>query len=114
MGIKISLKKDRKPVNTKVRICVECGSIRTALNNKGITCLDCGVEKKFNDQSKPKFQKGDLVRILEVGKDSELIYKIKKLKKSADGTQLYLLKSDKSKITLLYNESEESHLEKVN
>ena len=40
--------------------------------------------------------------------------KIKKLKKSEDGTKLYLLKSESSPISLLYYESEDSHLEKVN
>lgn len=114
MGIKISLKKDRNPINTNVRICVECGSINTAINNKGVKCLDCGAGKKFKDQKKPIYKKGDKVRILYDGKDSERIYKIKKLKKSKDGNQLYLLKSDESKITLLYHEDEESHLEKVN
>jgi len=35
------------------------------------------------------------------------------MKKSDDGTLLYLLKSDDSSISLLYYQSEDSHLEKV-
>ena len=115
MGIIKRLTKDRsgKKVNTKVKICVECGSIRTTISKKGIACTDCGAMKKFNNKATPRFKKGDIVRIFEDGKDSELIYEIKKLKKASDGAQLYLLKSEKSKITLLYHESEESHLEKI-
>ena len=113
-NLKKSLKKTDRSVNQKVKICVECGSIRTMLNEKSITCLDCGTKRKFKQSIMlSPFKKGDNVRIIDSEKNSKLIYNIKKMKKSDDGTVLYLLKSDDSAITLLYNESKESHLEKV-
>jgi len=59
------------------------------------------------------FKKGDLVRIIDSEKNSYIIYKIKKMKKSHDGIKLYLLKSTSSKISVLYYESPYSYLEKV-
>jgi transcription antitermination factor NusG len=118
MGLKSSLKKGLKKknrsINKKVRICVECGSIRVVMNEKNIACLDCGVKRKFKKTLEQySIKKGDHVKIIEL-EYSNTIYKIKKLKKSEDGTKLYLLKSESSPISLLYYESEDSHLEKVN
>ena len=118
MGLKTriskGLGKKGKPVNTKVRICVECGSTRTTINQKKIECLDCGATKKFVTKLKhdSRFKKGDLVKIVD-SENSGTIYKIKKLKKSEEGTPLYLLKSDSTDISLLYYESADSHLEKT-
>jgi len=97
-----------------VRICVDCGSTRTDINYKSITCRDCGTVRHFDDNPhKAGFEKGDLVRIIDSEKNSDIIYKIKKTKKSHDGTKMYLLKSKSSKISLLYYESTNSYLEKV-
>jgi hypothetical protein len=60
-----------------------------------------------------KFMTGEVVKIVESGKLNDVSYTIVKLKKSADGTPLYLLKSDSAPIMLLYYESKSSHLEKV-
>lgn len=60
-----------------------------------------------------KFKTGDIVRIVETAKTSDVSYTVIKLKKSIDGTPLYLLKSDSAPIMLLYYESKSSHLEKV-
>ena len=84
------------------------------MNDKSIACLNCGAKRKFKkilEQS--VFKKGDHVKIIDL-EYSDTIYKIKKLKKSEDGTRLYLLKSESSPISLLYYESEDSHLEKAN
>lgn len=59
-----------------------------------------------------KFKIGNIVKIVEAGKSSNTSYTIIKLKKSTDGTPLYLLKSS-SPIMLLYYESKSSHLEKI-
>ena len=59
------------------------------------------------------FKPGDKVRIIDSKKKSSPIYNVKKIKKSQDGTTLYLLKSESSVITLLYYESEDSHLEEI-
>jgi len=101
-------------VRPNVRICVDCGSTVTDINYKRITCRDCGSVRHFDDTPhEPGFEKGDLVRIIDSEKNSDIIYKIKKTKKSQDGTKMYLLKSEPSKISLLYYESTDSHLERV-
>ena len=61
----------------------------------------------------PVLKPGDNVKIVGSEKDSNLIYKIRKIKKSQDGTTLYLLKSESSAITLLFYETKNSYLEKV-
>ena len=97
-----------------VRICVDCGSTRTDINYKSITCRDCGTVRYFGDTPhKPGFEKGDLVRIIDSEKNSDIIYKIKKTKKSHDGTKMYLLKSKSRGGLVLYHESTDSYLEKV-
>jgi len=60
-----------------------------------------------------KFKIGDAVRIVENRKSKGVSYTIIKLKKSIDGTPLYLLKSASNPIMLLYYESQSSHLEKT-
>jgi hypothetical protein len=60
-----------------------------------------------------KFETGDAVKIVEAGKAGDVSYTVMKLKKSIDGTPLYLLRSDSSPIMLLYYESKGSHLEKI-
>jgi len=117
MGLKSSirkgLKKKDRSINTRVRICVECGSMRVSLTEKSIKCLDCGKKKSFKKiLALSAFKKGDHVKIIDV-ENSNTIYKIKKMKQSEEGTPLYLLKSDSSNISLLFYESADSHLEKV-
>jgi len=76
--------------------------------------MDCGGVRNFeNNAHEIGFKKGDLVRINDSEKKSDIIYKIKKMKRSHDGTKLYLLKSKSSKISLLYYESPYSYLEKI-
>jgi hypothetical protein len=58
------------------------------------------------------FKPGDTVKIVDSKKDSNLVYTILEIKKSEDGTRLYLLKSNNSP-TLLYYENERSHLIKA-
>ena len=59
------------------------------------------------------FEIGDKVRIVENEKNENIVFEISKIKKSADGSLLYLLKRESSPITLLYYESDESYLEKA-
>lgn len=72
-----------------------------------------GIQKSQIQNITHKFKTGTIVKIVEVGKSSDTSYTIIKLKKSIDGTPLYLLKSDSSPIMLLYYESKSSHLEKI-
>ena len=75
---------------------------------------DGGIVRNFDyNAHQIGFKKGDLVRLIDSEKNSDIIFKIKKMKKSHDGTKLYLLKSTSSKISLLYYESSDSYLEKV-
>ena len=72
-----------------------------------------GMQKSQIQNIAHKFKTGNIVKIVEVGKSSDASYTIIKLKKSIDGTPLYLLKSSSSPIMLLYYESKSSHLEKI-
>lgn len=58
------------------------------------------------------FNVGDRVKINDSEKN-QIIYHITKIKKTDEGVILYLLKTEDSPITLLYYESPESNLEKV-
>jgi len=121
MGIIKSLKKytNVKEIDPRVRICIECGSTIVLTDSKGVTCKECGSKKHFKKleqnelQFSNKFKTGDTVRIIDSDENQSPSYKIKKMKKAKDGTRLYLLKSESKPISLLYNESDESHLVKV-
>ncbi len=71
MGVKTKiskgLKRKDRSINDKVRICVECGSIRVVLNEKKIECLECGVKRIFkNPLVLSPFKKGDMVKIIDI------------------------------------------------
>jgi len=110
------LKRENSSVDPRLLICVECGSDQVTIKGKNLRCKNCGIKKKFKKTSQKltNFSKGEIVRIIECNKPSELVYKIRKVKKTKDGSVQYLLKSDESEITLLYHESINSHLEKEN
>lgn len=72
-----------------------------------------GMQKSQIQNISHKFKTGNIVKIVDAGKSSDTSYTIIKLKKSVDGTPLYLLKSSSSPIMLLYYESKSSHLEKI-
>jgi hypothetical protein len=72
-----------------------------------------GMQKSQIQNITHKFKTGNIVKIVDAGKSSDTSYTIIKLKKSVDGTPLYLLKSSSSPIMLLYYESKSSHLEKI-
>ena len=72
-----------------------------------------GMQKSQIQNITHKFKTGNIVKIVDAGKSSDTSYTIIKLKKSIDGTPLYLLKSSSSPIMLLYYESKSSHLEKI-
>ena len=101
------------PVDTKIKICVDCGSTKISITEKTITCKDCGTSHKRKEFAHFKFQPGDLVRIIDSDKGANLIYKIEKINQDAEGVIHYILKSKSSPITLFYNENSDSHLEKV-
>jgi len=108
------LKRKNSSVDPLLLICVECGSDQVIITGKNLQCKNCGIKKKFKKTSQKltNFSKGEIVRIVEYDKPSELVFKIRKVKKTKDGSLQYLLKSDESEITLLYHESINSHLEK--
>ena len=108
------LRKKTVSVDPKLLICVECGSDQVLIKGRNLCCNNCGIKRKFKISQKPSsFAEGENVRIVEYGKPSELVYKIRRVTKSEDQSLQYLLKSDQSDITLLYHESINSHLEKA-
>ena len=108
------LKRKNTSVDPRLFICVECGS-DLIIKGKNLQCKNCGIKRKFKKTSQKlsNFPKGEIVRIIEYDKPSELVFKIRKVKKTKDGSMQYLLKSDEREITLLYHESINSHLEKA-
>jgi len=99
-------------VDPRVRICVECGSIDIEAYGKYVVCRECKVIRHF--KIKPsRFHSGDFVRIVENGKNSETIYRIKKIKKSKEGTILYVLKSESNDKEILYYEGKDAHFQRV-
>ena len=109
------LKRKNSSVDPRLLICVECGSDQVIIKEKKLACKNCGIKRKFKKTSQKltNFSKGDLVRIIEYDKPSELVFKIRKVRKTTDGSLQYLIKSDESQITLLYHESINSYLEKA-
>ena len=103
-----------RPVNTKIKICIDCGSTKISINEKIIKCKTCGASHKRKEFSHFKFQPGDLVRIIDSDKGANLIYKIEKINQDLDGTIHYILKTKSNPITLFYTENKDSYLEKVN
>jgi DNA-directed RNA polymerase subunit RPC12/RpoP len=117
MGIIHKIKNLRNTsLDPRLLICVECGSDQIVIKGNNLFCNNCGIKRHFKKPSHKTvfFKSGDLVKIVEPSKSSDIIYKIRKMKKSQDGDTLYLLKSDASDITLLYHESLNSHLERAN
>ncbi|MCH7940782.1 MAG: hypothetical protein IH842_02280 [Thaumarchaeota archaeon] len=99
-------------VDPRVRICVECGSMTTEVYGKYVVCKECKVIRHF--KIKPsRFHPRDFVRIVEDGKDSEIIYRIKKIKKSNEGAILYVLKPESIDKEILYYEAKDAHLQRV-
>jgi len=109
------LKRKNSSVDPRLLICVECGSDQIIIIGKNLRCKNCGIKRKFKKTSQKltNFSKGEIVRIIEYDKPSELVFKIRKVRKTEDGSMQYLIKSDEGEITLLYHESINSHLEKA-
>lgn len=62
----------------------------------------------------PIFNRGERVRVMDSGKQSEKIYIIKKVKESKKGGTLYLLKSlEADPVLRLYHEDNKSLLERI-
>ena len=114
MGIIDSLKKYQRGnyVDPRVRICVECGSTMTESFGKYVVCKECKAIRHF--KLKPsRFHPGDMVRIVEDGMDSEVVYTIKKIKKSNEGLVQYVLKPYSGGKDILYFEGKDSHLQRI-
>lgn len=109
------LKRKNISVDPRLFICIECGSDQVVVKGKNQLCKNCGVKRKFKKvpRNTPNFSEGENVRIIEYGKPSEQVYKIRKIRKAKDNQLEFLIKSDESDITLLYKESINSHLEKA-
>ncbi len=99
-------------VDPRVRICVECGGMNTEVDGKYVVCRECKVIKHFKIKLS-SFHPGDLIRIVENGKDSEIIYRIRKIKESNEGIVLYVLKRESNDKEILYYQGKDAHLQRV-
>jgi len=99
-------------VDPRVRICVECGSMNTEVYGKYVVCRECKTKRHFKIKQS-RFHPGDLVRIVEDGKNSEIIYKIKKMNKSNEGTVLYVLKPESNGKEVLFYLGKDAHLQLI-
>lgn len=99
-------------VDPRVRICVECGGMNTKVDGKYVVCRECKVIKHFKIKLS-SFHPGDLIRIVENGKDSEIIYRIRKIKESNEGIVLYVLKRESNDKEILYYQGNDAHLQRV-
>ena len=99
-------------VDPRVRICVECGSLNIETHGKYIACKECKTIRHF--KVKPSiFHEGEFVRILEEGIDPEIVYRIKKIKKTNQGTVLYVLQTESSRKEVLHYEGKDTKLQRV-
>ena len=99
-------------VDPRVGICIECGSINVESHGKYIACRECKATRHF--KIKPsRFYPGDFVRIVEDKEDSQIIYRIKKIKKSKEGLIRYTLKSEINGKEIPYYEGKDAHLQRV-
>lgn len=106
--------KDFSTINTSVKICVECGSLQTSFIGKKIVCKECGVTKDYeNELGDLQFKPGEIVKIIDSSRKESCPYLIRKIKRSEDGHIEYLLNAESNPISLLYHESKDSHLEKI-
>lgn len=103
---------NRKYVDRRVRICVECGSSNTDIYGKYTICKECKAVRHYKVK-RSTFHLGDMVRIVEQEMDSNIVYKIIKIKKSKEGTALYIMKSELDNKEVRYYEGNNSYLEKV-
>lgn len=101
-----------KYVDRRVKICVECGSSNTNIYGKYIICKECRAIRHYKVK-RSMFHLGDVVRIVEQKMDSNIVYKIIKIKKSKEGTVLYVLKSELDNKEVRYYEGNNSYLEKL-
>ncbi len=99
-------------VDPRVCICVECGSFNTQVYRKYVVCRECKVTRHYKIKLS-RFHPGDLVRMVEKGVDPEVIYKIKKIKKSKEGVILYVLKPETNDKEVLYYEGKDANLQRV-
>lgn len=101
------------PVNTRIKICIDCGSARISITEKSVKCKSCGASHRRKETYGLKFQPGDLVRIIDSDKGADMVYKIERIRQDPEGVAHYVLKSKSSPITIFYNENSESGLEKA-
>jgi len=99
-------------VDPSVRICVACGSINTEVYGKYVVCRECKVIKHFKIKLS-RFHPGDLIRIVEDGKDPEIIYRIKKMNKSNEGTVIYILKPESNGKEVLFYQGKDANLQRI-
>jgi len=45
----VLIHREHKTVNSKIRICVDCGSNLVLQNQKSIICIDCGNARSILD-----------------------------------------------------------------
>ena len=111
-SLKNHYSKRAESVVPRVRICVECGSSDINIHGKYLVCNECKTAKHYKIKSS-RFFPGQLVRIVEKEVDADIIYKVKKIKKSKEGLILYVLKPETKGKEILYYEGKDADLQQV-
>ncbi len=100
------------PVNTGIKICIDCGGAEISITEKSIKCKGCGAVHRRRWALNAKFQPGDLVRMVGADAGPDITYKIERISQDGDAIH-YILRSKSSPITLFYTEGPQSRLEKA-
>ena len=107
-------------VNTRIRICIRCGSSRISISEESMRCKSCGAVYGRADMPPPRFRPGDTVRIVDADECGEgrsggrdRVYTVEKVNQDSNGAMHYMLGSEGDPIMIDYEEGPESYLERV-
>ena len=98
---------------SKIKICDDCKSAEISITEDAILCKRCGAIYAREGIPRLRFQPGDMVRVVDSGREPSMVYKIEKINQGPDGMMHYIMKCDSTPIILMYDEGSEHILEKA-